>query len=313
MRQSLQIALGSDGDELPSNFSQNRAFRNTIEARLNRRDLLIGGLSGAVATVFGGLPHPSAARGARPDAGLLGFQPVPVSVEDRIVVPSRYRVQVLLPWGEPMLGTMPPFDTANSGEEQAMQIGSHHDGLHFFPIDGSSQDGLFVMNHEYVEPRLMHASAAGKQLGPNGYVLTDRKRNADEVLREINAHGVSVTRIRRQADGRWIAVADPCNRRITGQTAMEISGPVRGSARERPPRCVRLSPPVLGPARHLLGRGQPQRWPLRRRPTQWISAPFIRPGTGRSLHSIVLSGDGAMAGAQSVALALRSKVAAICK
>ena len=138
-------------------------------------------------------------------------------------------MQVLLPWGEPMLGTMPPFDTANSGEEQAMQIGSHHDGLHFFPIDGSSQDGLFVMNHEYVEPRLMHASAAGKQLGPNGYVLTDRKRNADEVLREINAHGVSVTRIRRQADGRWIAVADPCNRRITGQTAMEISGPVRGS------------------------------------------------------------------------------------
>jgi uncharacterized protein len=229
MTPGLQIALGTDGDEPESNPSQNPPFRDVIETRLSRRDLMIGGLSGALASIFAGAPDPAAARATRPGSSLLGFRPVPVGAEDRVVVPDGYRVQVVLPWGEPILGTMPPFAMGNSGEEQAMQVGSHHDGLHFFAIDGSSRDGLFVMNHEYVEPRFMHASAAGKKLGASGYVLVDGKRDAGEVLKEINAHGVSVTRIRRQADGRWSAVADPRNRRITGLTPMEMAGPVRGS------------------------------------------------------------------------------------
>ena len=147
-----------------------------------------------------------------------------------MTVPAGYRTQTILAWGEPITGRMPAFSTKNTGEEQAMQIGSHRDGLHYFPIDGSSQDGLFVMNHEYVEPRLMHASSAGQKLGLNGYVLTEGKRTADEVLKEMNGHGVSITRIRKQADnGRWTAVPDPRNRRITGLTPMELGGPVRGS------------------------------------------------------------------------------------
>lgn len=95
----------------------------------------------------------------------------------------------------------PAFAIGNSGRDQAAQVGSNHDGLHYFAIDGSSTDGLLVMNHEYVEPRLMHASAAGQKLGVNGYVLTDGKRDADEVLKEVNAHGVSIVRVRRQPDG----------------------------------------------------------------------------------------------------------------
>jgi secreted PhoX family phosphatase len=217
MMQNLQIVSGGDGDEPESNPSRNPAFRDRIEARLRRRDVLAGGLSAAVVSIFGGLLSSSAARASRPESSLLGFKPVPVAAEDRIVVPPGYRVQVLLPWGEAIPGTM-------------LQVGSHHDGLHYFPIDGSSQDGLFVMNHEYVEPRLMHASAAGKKLSSSGFILTDGKRDDAEVLREINAHGVTIARIRRDADGRWIAVADPRNRRVTGLTPMEIAGPVRGSA-----------------------------------------------------------------------------------
>ncbi len=45
-----------------------------------------------------------------------------------------------------------------------MQIGSHHDGLHYFPIDGSSEDGLLVLNHEYVEPRFTHRAAIRQDL-----------------------------------------------------------------------------------------------------------------------------------------------------
>jgi uncharacterized protein len=51
---------------------------------------------------------------------------------------------------------MPAYSPDNTGEEQGMQVGQHHDGMHFFPIDGSSTDGLLVMNHEYIEPRYLH-------------------------------------------------------------------------------------------------------------------------------------------------------------
>ena len=84
------------------------------------------------------------------------------------------------------------------------------------------------MNHEYVEPRFMHPGAQGQPLGVIGTYLVDGKRPADEVLKEINAHGVSVTRIRRDEQGRWTVVTDPRNRRITGRTAMEFAGPARG-------------------------------------------------------------------------------------
>src|SRR5690606_40403899 len=70
----------------------------------------------------------------RSEAGpLLGFTAVPTSESDDIVVPEGYSFQVILPWGTPILGAMPPFAIENTGEEQAMQMGSHHDGMHFFP------------------------------------------------------------------------------------------------------------------------------------------------------------------------------------
>jgi hypothetical protein len=60
--------------------------------------------------------------------------------------------------------------------------------------------------------------------------LVDGARDADEAMKEINAHGVSVVRIAKGADGRWSVQADPRNRRITGATPMEIAGPARGHA-----------------------------------------------------------------------------------
>ncbi|MCS6922262.1 MAG: DUF839 domain-containing protein, partial [Elioraea sp.] len=49
------------------------------------------------------------------------------------------------------------------------------------------------------------------------------------MLKEINAHGVSIVRVAKQPDGQWKIVDDPRNRRITGATEMEIAGPVRGT------------------------------------------------------------------------------------
>ncbi len=224
------------GDEPPSNVSSNRAFAEVIETRYARRDVLRGGLAAAVTGLFAAALPGKAALHAAAGSALLGFKPVPTGRGDAIVVPAGYRAQSLMPWGEPVTGDYPAFAPDNTGIQQGMQAGMHHDGMHFFPIEGtspfagSSTDGLLVMNHEYVEPRLLHAAVTkGRSIDRNTAPAEEDGRDPDQVLKEINAHGVSVARIARQADGAWKVVRDPRNRRITGLTRIEIAGPVRGS------------------------------------------------------------------------------------
>jgi uncharacterized protein len=220
------------GDEVPSNHSKNPTMYAVIEARASRRGFLMGGLTAIATGLFGtGLSLKGAL--ASTTSGLLGFTPVPLSKDDTVVVPAGYKVQVMGPWGTPLIGDMPAFvPGGNSGAEQGMQIGMHHDGMHYFAIDGSSTDGLLVFNHEYIEPRFLHAVKwAGQALDGDTVVFAeDGNRDDDEVLKEMNAHGCSVARVSRGADGTWGIIADPMNRRITGLTPMQMSGPARGSA-----------------------------------------------------------------------------------
>jgi secreted PhoX family phosphatase len=62
-------------------------------------------------------------------------------------------------WGEPIgvAGNMPAWqaDAGNSAADQAVQMGMHHDGIHFYPLDGSRR-GLLAMNHEYTDDGLLH-------------------------------------------------------------------------------------------------------------------------------------------------------------
>jgi hypothetical protein len=222
------------GDEVPSNRSANPTMYDVIDARTSRRGFLVGGLTAIATGLFGaGLSSRAALAQTASASSLLGFKPVPVSKEDTVVVPEGYKVQVLAPWGTPVTGDMPAYVPGGAtGAAQGMQVGSHHDGMHFFPIDGSSTDGLLVMNHEYIEPRFLHAVKWAGQAIDGDTVVFDAtgKRDDDEVLAEVNAHGCTVARIQRGADGQWSVVADPMNRRVTGLTEMTISGPAAGSA-----------------------------------------------------------------------------------
>ncbi len=225
------------GDEPPCNASANRNFYEVMEARVARRGFLMGGL-GALTTGFIGASLSGKPARAQGVSGLIGFSPVPVSFDDTVVVPEGYSIQVLGPVGTPISGDMPACRPgANTGAEQEHQIGQHHDGMHFFPIDGSSEDGLIAVNHEYIEPRFLHAEKPaykGKPFNNHGVALdADGRRDDDEVRMEIAAHGVSVYRTTRQADGLWAVVPDPRNRRITAGTPVEIGGPVRGTAHVR--------------------------------------------------------------------------------
>lgn len=244
-----QIIDNGNGDEPLSNHSNNPHFNDVLQARLSRRTALRGSLGASIAAMFGatslvacgGSDDDTPTPPAPPPApqSKLSFSAIPVSSADNVVVPTGYSTQVLVPWGTPIMAGIAAFDPmTNTGADQAGQIGSHHDGMHYFPIEGtdpwkgSSTDGLLVMNHEYVEPRYMHASAVGQSLSRDAVpALIDGKRPADEVLKELNGHGVSIVRVQRQANGQWQNVADARNRRITGLTPMEITGPARGAAK----------------------------------------------------------------------------------
>jgi uncharacterized protein len=195
------------------------SFDEILRQGLSRRQVVVGGL------VTAGLALLRPLRGSAdsPPAGgpLLGFSGVPVSTDDTVAVPPGYVADVLYAWGDPV-SAGPAFkaDASNTADEQAVQAGMHHDGIHFFPLpagsDGSTR-GLLAINHEYTDDGLLH---------PSGM----EPWTAEKVLKSQAAHGVAVIEVR--LDGaRWEVVRpSPYARRVTAYTPIEFSGPAAGDA-----------------------------------------------------------------------------------
>ena len=125
-------------------------------------------------------------------------------------------------WGEPVgvPGNMPAFrpTRSNTAADQAVQMGMHHDGIHFYPLDGSSTRGLLVMNHEYTDDGLLHTDGM-------------KTWTAEKVRKAQAAHGVSVIEVELTATaaGRW------CGRRATRAASPRArrspcAGPAAGHA-----------------------------------------------------------------------------------
>ncbi len=224
-------AMLQRGEEPLSNRSGNTPFQTILEARLNRRQVLRGGIGLAALGFFGGAL--SGCGGSDNDDDdvsveptLLGFSAVMVNRADDITVPTGYTAIPFAAWGTPITGSYPAYIDGglNSGAEQAEQMGMNHDGMHFFPLPkgaASSDRGLLVMNHEYIQQDDMH---------PNGATEVDGVRTVpDEVVKEMNAHGVAVVEVQKSASGNWQILPSNLNRRITVFTPMRIAGPVAGS------------------------------------------------------------------------------------
>ena len=213
---------------MPKDFTtledSNRSANPSIHAVSNpaRRQVVLGGLGAAAGSAFSGL---AGCAGPAPAAGpRLGFKAVPASQADTLVVPEGYVAQVIAAWGEPvgMAGDMPAFrdDASNTAAEQAVQMGMHHDGVHFYPLapgPSGRQRGLLVMNHEYVDDGLLHTDGL-------------KTWSAEKVRKAQAAHGVSVIELEQQ-DGRWQMVRPSRHaRRFTAFTPFELRGPAAGHA-----------------------------------------------------------------------------------
>jgi secreted PhoX family phosphatase len=237
--------MSSDQQVESSHRPDDRPLGEIVQARLSRRAVLGGGLAAGV-LVFAGTPPSqalasvstgpaTAARRAGRPGGLLGFAPVLPSGDDAVTVAGGYTVQVLIPWGQPLSSTGPAWnkDASNTAADQEVQVGMHHDGMHYFPLRGRGgsgpRRGLLVVNHEYVDRTLLYTDG-------------DAVMTVEKVAKALAAHGVSVIELA-DVDGQWVPVDSPLNRRITGTTPMVFSGPVPA---DHPMLASDLGTPVQG-------------------------------------------------------------------
>ncbi len=211
--------MAKDFDQMEdSNASANPSIHDVSDPA--RRQILFDGLGLATASVFAQLAACASPVDVGSGGPKLGFKSIPASSADALVVPQGYVAQVIAPWGEPVgiAGAMPAFreDASNSAAEQALQMGMHHDGLNYFPLDGSRR-GLLVMNHEYTDDGLLHSDGM-------------KTWTQEKVKKAQAAHGVSVIEIE-QRNGRWQMVRPSrYARRFTANTPFALGGPAVGHA-----------------------------------------------------------------------------------
>ncbi len=192
---------------------QEPEFNRLIEAGLSRRGFLKG--VGAASMVAFFAANPVARAVAAATQPLLGFQAVPASVADTIVVPPGYKAEVLIAWGDALFADAPAFAQSNDAKAQARQFGDNNDGMSFFPL--GPDRALLAVNNEYTNYEYLFADG-GKAL------------DAGAVAKAQAAHGVSLVELVR-IDGKWQAnPKGALNRRITATTPMTLSGPAAGHA-----------------------------------------------------------------------------------
>jgi len=234
------VAVGGDDDDEGRNTSGNRTFEEVLDARMSRRSVLKFG-AGAAAAGFVAPLAGVAATGCGDDGDgdrftELTFDSIPTQTGDAVTLAAGYRARVLFAYGDPIAPGVAPFANDGTDDPQTFdrRAGTGHDGLRYFPLPGpdanNSDNGLLVTNHENVFILgAMHENGAPADLNQETGEFSPRNGNVGEVVREINAHGVSVVEIRKNGEGDFEVVQDSnFNRRVTGETEMTITGPAAG-------------------------------------------------------------------------------------
>ena len=236
-----------DGPRVLSTAGSGATFAEIMARRLNRRGLVQVGVA-ASAMVLAAPVMQGAAQGT-PEAndgaaapGSLSFTAIDPALGDAVVVAEGYTATPFLRWGDPLTTGLAEFDPATlTAEEQAKRIGYNHDFVGFLPLplgESNSDHGLLVINHEYTNPELMFPG----YMVPNPAFATPVAEGEEEVDEfipapkaefvdvELEAHGIAVVEVQRDANGAWGIVLDsPYNRRVTGTTEILVTGPAAGA------------------------------------------------------------------------------------
>ncbi len=208
------------------NPTSNPYFGDLVTEALSRRSLLRaaaviglagaagGALAGTAAAAPAGRTSPVGAGAARG----LDFTPVAPNTADAVTVADGYTQQIVVRWGEPIVAGAPAFEpNGQTAEAQAGQFGYNCDYLAV--MTGHKHQLVMVANHEYTDEPLMFA----------GYDEENPTREQFEIA--LAAHGMSVVVLDEDPKGPGLRVAagHELNRRITGSTPLQLTGPAAGS------------------------------------------------------------------------------------
>jgi uncharacterized protein len=241
------VAQRIDFNDEDSNHSANPSFESVLQARLDRRSLLRGGMGSVGASLLGSLalaacgggsdaaPAPAAPTPpppAAPAEKLLGFNAVPKGLADVVAVPAGYSVSVLYALGDPITASATAYKNDGTDADFEARAGDHHDGMEWFGLDASKKpsltsvdSGLLAINHEATTDEALSSFFIHADGGK-----TTLPRPAAEVDKETAIHGISVVEVKKTAD-KWTYVKDSTlNFRLTSLSEIEISGPARENA-----------------------------------------------------------------------------------
>lgn len=142
---------------------------------------------------------------ARTPAKSLPFKALEPSRDDTLKLASGFRYDMVLSHAQPL-------------NSQGARFGYNNDYIDAFSIPNAPDDLLLWVNHESVDPMLLHGKTWSE------------KPTQEEVDQERKEVGGSLARIRR-VDGRWQLVEnDALNRRLDATTAIPLvgAGPILG-------------------------------------------------------------------------------------
>lgn len=240
MNKMTELEIVDPDDREDNNPSTAPHLKDIVAGRISRRDVIRGGVSAMAMAGFGAMglsaadPAQAKASGERALNSIprLDFDAVERSIDDGIHVPAGYTATVVFATGDRISPMVPEYLGDGSEDRYDLRIGDHSDGLNWFglsptanvPDRSSNTRGLLCVNHENI-------TGTAQFLHPLGEtnISGTAPRPEEEVIKEMDAHGVSVTELRKM-NGRFVPqLNSPYNRRITGRTVVDIAGPVRGT------------------------------------------------------------------------------------
>ena len=254
--------MSNDFDPIVNN-SNNEHFKDVLSRAVenpSRRNVLRGSLGlasmfalpmlpgcGGDSTTTAATTTGSAAGSATPLPALaggnsLGFTAINKSLLDQVIVPPGYSVRVLHATGDTLNAAAGAYGNLGleTGDSWANRVGDQHDGMELFYID-SSNKATFTATNKAVLAVNHESSAEAHLLMPTGQTsggVTGKRfdqfsswdtlaRPGDQVLKEINLHGVSVVEVTLDSTGKPTGYnpTSPLNRRITPETVVNVTGP----------------------------------------------------------------------------------------
>ncbi len=226
-RMTCHYRCGNACDQPVPNTSGNPDFHEIAASALARRSVLKVGAAGAGALTLSAAaatqaPLAAAAVSAR-GAGGWTFTPVPPNRADRVTVPSGFKAEVLISWGDRVERGAPAFDVHHqTPEAAAKQFGYNNDYVGVLPHPTKRRRAVLVTNHEYTNEDLMFPTDTDPEV-VKGVAMA--------------SHGMSVVEIVRGAEkGSWRRAKvknTTLNRRLHAGSPFELVGPAAGDERLR--------------------------------------------------------------------------------